>query len=303
MANGTYGTKRPALVTADDVEIFYNYKPSYGSDSVNGNVYQRLEGVFSAAEGQYEDNEQLVLPGMYNLRLPLSIFNKKGIYTVYIKPKEIFLTLADADARLAAYPNIRGIVIDSGSLGTGNQLSGNGNLIGYRVEYFGDDGTNRTGEYRIITSNNKCEPVHQNFTDSSQKGVRYRFNDSSNLIFCTLTPSTSLSFKSDSVFNVGKVGQRVALVNTKFNPVALEIEMTDHDIESISTMLEGSQIRNLDKGIITTFNKNGDIYHQAVYGNITKANEEINHDFKLVSNDKIEFSEKGKFDKIEKNAR
>ena len=38
--------------------------------------------------------------------------------------------------------------------------------------------------------------------------------------------------------------------------------MTDHDIDTISTMLEGSQLRDLDNGLITTFNKDNEIYNQ-----------------------------------------
>ena len=43
----------------------------------------------------------------------------------------------------------------------------------------------------------------------------------------------------------------------------IELEMVDHDIETVSTMLEGSQIRDLDNGLITTFNSNDEIYSQS----------------------------------------
>ena len=42
----------------------------------------------------------------------------------------------------------------------------------------------------------------------------------------------------------------------------LDIEMTEHDIETISTMLEGSQIRNLENGLMTTLTLDGEIYNQ-----------------------------------------
>jgi hypothetical protein len=213
---------------------------------------------------------------MYNLRLPLEYFGKKGIYTVYIKPKEIETRIIDVSTLTGNYTNIRGIVISTSGISDND-------LTGYRVEYFNyDDDTVREPYYRIITSCNRCEPVSQNAAGSTmQKSVRYRFNESSNLYFCTLTPSTALSFKSNDLPNIGQTGQKVHLVNTKFNPVMVEIEMVSHDADTISVMLEGSQLRNLDNGIITTFDEDGNIYHQAAYGNITNPEEGMHTDFKI----------------------
>lgn len=295
MANGTYGTKRPAQVTAEDVDIFYHYRPSYSSDDANFTEFKQLDsGILTQASGSYSDTTVLNLPGMYNLRLPLNEFSKVGVYTVYIKPKEIFTVIEDGDARLAAYSDIRGILINAEGLG---ELANNGNLVGYRIEYFDND-TMRNGEYRIVTSNNRCEPVQQNFNDSSQNGVRYRFNDSSNHIFVTLSPSSSLSFKSNSEPSIGITGQKIAIVNTKFNPVAVEVEIVDHDIDSLTTMLEGSQLRNLDAGIITTFDDDGGIYHQAQYGRITNPANGIHHDFKFKKNTNINYEELNKINDI-----
>ena len=290
MANGIYGTKRPAQVTSDDVEIFYSYRPTRSSDDADFIAFKKLESNKISPSMVEEGSKTVNLPGMYDLRLPLDEFGKKGIYTIYIKPKEIHASILDADARLAAYSDIRGIVIDTTTINS--ELANNGNLVGYRVEYFStEDNETRTGEYRIITSNNRCEPVAQSFTDSSQKGIRYKFNDASNLIFCTLTPSSSLPFKANSIPGIGQTGQEIVLINTKFNPVALEIEMVDHDADTISTMLEGVQLRNLDKGIITTFTPDGGIYHQADYGNITNPSKGVNHDFRLPKEKNILFTE------------
>lgn len=302
MANGTYGTKRPAQITPNDVDIFYYYRPSYSSESEEFVNFKQLDSsrILSAASGVY-GNDVLTLPGMYNLRLPLSEFGQKGVYTIYIKPKEIFATIIDGDARLAAMSNIRGIILDASVISDAD-ISNNGNLVGYRVEYFDDNKVDRLNDYRIITSNNRCEPVAQNFNDTSQKGIRYRFNDSSNLIFCTLTPSSSLSFKSNSLPGIGSTGQKIALVNTKFNPVALEIEMVEHDAETISTMLEGAQLRDLDGGTITTFNKDGAIYHQAKYGNIVNPSKGIHYDFKLPKTDNIDYTVENELSEVEDSA-
>ena len=43
----------------------------------------------------------------------------------------------------------------------------------------------------------------------------------------------------------------------------LDVEMVNHDADTISTMLEGSQLRDWDKGLVTTFNDDNEIYHQS----------------------------------------
>ena len=184
------------------------------------------------------------------------IFGNLGIYTIYIKPKEIRTTILHIST-LAAYPDVRGLVLDT------NGMS-NGSLVGYRIEYFNESG-DREEDFRIITSNNRCEPVAQVFNDATQNGVRYRFNDAASLMFCTVTPSTSLSFNSNTLPNIGTVGQEIALINTKFNPLCIEGEMVENDAETVATMLNGDQIRDLEHATITTFNKNHEPFSQFSY--------------------------------------
>lgn len=286
--NSVYGTSRPANITEKDVEIFYHYRPSRSQDDISFKNFKKLDSkLLSKTLGETEDGgNTFELPGIYNLRLPLNIFNNKGIYTIYIKPKEIITNIVDVST-LAAHPNIRGIVINGNSI-ENELLASNGSLVGYRVEYFSDDVRNE--EFRIITSNNHCEPVAQNLNDPSQKGIRYRFNESSPLIFCTLTPTSAMSFKSNSIPYIGKATQKIALINTKFEPIMMEVEMVEHDIDTVSTMLEGDQLRNLETNTISTFNNEGGIYHQVACGTITDPDTNKAHDFK-VNNKNIDFSE------------
>jgi hypothetical protein len=116
-----------------------------------------------------------------------------------------------------------------------------------------------------------------------------------------LTPSTAFSFKTTDKPNIGSPLQTIALINTKFNPIMMEVEMVNHDIESVSTMLEGKQIRNLDHALITTFNSEGGIYHQAMYGNIVNPNTGINHDFKIPMTNVVDFEETDRLREIEEN--
>lgn len=300
--NGTYGTRKPAYITSSDCDIYYYYRPNRSSQDNSFGGFKKLPSTLlantSAPKEEGDGSEQIILPGAYDLRLPLNYFGKVGIYTVYIKPKEIYGKITDVST-LTAFQNVNGIIINSDDFVDMPMYEANG-LTGYRVEYF-DNAGNRRDFYRFITSSNKCEPVAQNMTNSNQKGVTYRFNESSNLIFCTLTPSTGMSFKSNSTPYIGSVNERIALINTKFNPVMMEIEITEHDIETLATMLEGDQIRNLDAGLITTFNENGDIYHQAKYANIINTNEGIHHDVKINNTETIDFGEREKYNKIVNN--
>ena len=302
--NGTYGTKKPAFITSSDVDIFYSYRPNRNTDSsdFSGGFKQIDSDILSTVNAEDTNGNSVgVLPGMYNLKLPLDKFNQTGIYTIYIRPKEISASILDVST-LAAYPNVRGIVINSANISSSDDtIFNNGGLVGYRVEYFDDNG-DRMNEYRLITSSNRCEPVAQNLNDSSQKGIRYRFNSSSNLVFCTLTPSVAMSFNSSSTPFIGNTGQSIRLINTKFNPISLEIELVEHDEETIATMLEGDQVRNLDSGLITTFNSDGEIYHQASYGHIVNNTTGINADFKIKNDETtIYTTEKDKLDEIKEN--
>lgn len=297
--NSTYGTKRPAFITSNDVDIFYTYRPNRNTDSSEFSGFKKIDSnILSTVDAKDENGLSLgTLPGAYNLKLPLSIFGNVGIYTIYIKPKEIDATILDVSS-LASYSNIRGIVISENNNSGSAEIFNNGGLVGYRVEYINTDDGERSSEYRFITSNNRCEPVAQNMNNSTQKGVTYRFNDSSNLLFCTLTPSAAMSFNSNNTPFIGTVGQNIKLINTKFNPVMYEIELVEHDIETISTMLEGDQIRNLNSGLITTFTKNGEIYHQAHYGHVVDKNTGLNADFKEKVENDVYSEEKDKMKEI-----
>lgn len=264
MAQGVYGTRIPAKIDNNDIDIYYNFRASRSEDSTSSMKFSKLDsGILDQAlletNGAYDDK----LEGMYSLKLPVQYFNQKGYYSVYIKPKELAAVISDVGV-LVTYPDVKGIVIDStvGDTNLQNLLRTNNGLVGYRIIYFDEIG-NRLPYCRIITSNNRCEAVIQNLSDTNQNSVRYRYNDNSSLIFLTVTPSIAPSYKTNAEPFIGKKTQRIAIVNTKFEPVMLDIEMVDHDADTISYMLEGSQLRDLDSGLVTTFNENNEIYSQS----------------------------------------
>lgn len=262
--NGVYGTSVGSVVNESDIDIFYSFSETRGSDDITKTSFKKLQSSLleQSITESYQENDN-ILEGLYNLKLPMEIFNRKGFYTVYIKPKEYNAVIQDVGV-LSSYPDVKGVIIDSTAILDQNfrsLLNENNSLVGYRIIYFDDD-SRRQPYYRIITSNNKCEPIVQNLQDSNQKSVRYRYNESSSLIFLTLTPSVATTFKPNSTPYIGIPSQKIAIVNTKFEPVMLDIEMVENDFDTISTMLEGSQLRDLDNGLITTFNKNNEIYAQ-----------------------------------------
>lgn len=306
MAIGSYGTVIPINISnndiADLIDITYCYNETRSYDSLAATTFKHLDSsiLTQAKREQTDEDADNIIEGMYNLQLPLTEFNKKGFYTVYIKPKEIEAIITDVGS-LTAYPDIRGLIIDSTQIENSNiqtKAITSNDLVGYRIIYLDDEGR-RQDYYRIITSNNRCEPVVQAPNSSSDKSYTYRYTDSSNLVFVTVTPSSAPSFKDNATPYIGKATQKILLVNTLFEPIELDIEMTTHDADTISYMLENSQLRDLDNGLVTTFNDNNEIYHQAEHFTLkdqytgkpvyeVKQNKQNSIDFSQTITDKIE---------------
>ena len=273
--NNTYGNVKSAVINPlHDVEIFYHYRPTLNSEDASYRNFHKIKdiaSVFTTVDVS-EDSKNYplqnefpdpILPGMYNLSLPVNIFGRKGFYTLFIRPKEIYCTIKDVGA-LGAYPDISGIIVDMNSVNTDRSLFGSDNLTGYRVEYlqYEDGGLRRQDYYRLITSCNFAEPITQNLTSANTNSNAYRFNESGTLSFITLTPSIAPSFKPNAKPYIGSLNQQIIISNTKFDPVCLRIEICENDFDTLATSIDGNQIRALDNGILTTYNKDLEIYKQ-----------------------------------------
>jgi hypothetical protein len=269
MATGTFGTVRGADITPQDVDIFIHYTANRNTTGGNvtkvSNPAEYLIPIDDPSKADSNITQFSLFGGMYTLKLPVTEFGAKGFYTIMIKPVEIRTRIVDCGV-LSAYPDIKGLVFDLAEI-NGRFVSrfDNGGLSGYRVEYL--DNENITDAkvhnlFRIITSNNKAEPVNQNLTNSSQKAIRYRFNDNSTLVFCTVTPSSSSNVKPNVLPSIGVPNQEVIITNTYFNPIMIEVEMVEHDIETLAYGIFGNQTKSLEDGIYTIYNFSNEIYKQ-----------------------------------------
>ena len=266
MAIGSYGTIRPSDVSPADVDIIMNYTPT--RDVTDQFVLTKLDAqtilrpYFANTEtGGTPDVE--VLGGLYNLTLPANQFNALGIYTLYIRPAEIRTVISDCGV-LSALPNVKGIVIDISDVPTQyqNKFVPQG-LVGFRVEYLNADGSKIPNFFRVVTSSFFCEPVVTNEVNTTQKAIRYRYVEGdSNLIFLTLSPSSSPTNKPNATPYIGQPDQDIIISNTFFNPVSIEIEMVEYDISSLAIALYGNQTKSIDDGIYTIYDSNDNIYRQ-----------------------------------------
>ena len=293
MALGSYGITRPADMSPEDVEIIMHYTPS--RDVTEDFVLKKLDAA-SLLTPYFHNNDtggntNEILGGMYNLRLPSNEFNQTGIYTLYLRPAEMRTLITDCGV-LSALPNVKGIIIDLNNVDAQfrNKFVAQG-LVGFRVEYLNDNGTKIPNFYRIVTSSFYCEPVTTNLTNSSQKTIRYRYvENGSDLLFCTLSPSSAPSNKPNATPFIGQPNQDIIITNTYFNPVTLDIEMAEHDIDTLAIALYGNQTKSMEDGIYTLYDPSNNIYKQY---NLFEIRDEFNnllYEVRQDRGDNIDFS-------------
>jgi hypothetical protein len=266
MAIGTYGTLRPSDVSPEDVEIIMNYTPS--RDVTDNFILKTLDAPtilrpYFNNEGTGGNNGVEILGGLYNLTLPAEEFNQLGFYTLYLRPAQIRTTITDCGV-LSALPNVKGLVIDLSNVPANaqNKFVPQG-LVGFRIEYLNNDGSKIPNFFRIVTSCFYCEPVITNQVNTTQKAIRYRYVDGqSNLLFLTVTPSSSPTNKPNATPYIGQPDQDIVISNTFFNPVTVDIEMVEYDISSLAIALYGNQTKSIDDGIYTIYDSQNNIFRQ-----------------------------------------
>ena len=294
MALGTYGIVRPADVSPEDVEIILHYTES--RDVTQNFIMKKLNTRSILTPYFNNDNtggksDVETLGGLYNLKLPASEFNKLGIYTLYIRPAEIRTTISDCGV-LSALPNVKGIVIDINAVPSEYRSKFvNQGLVGFRVEYLNSDGTKIPNFYRIVTSSFYCEPILTEQSNTTQKAIRYRYVETgSDLIFCTLTPSASPTNKPNATPFIGQPNQSIIITNTFFNPMTIDIQMAEHDLDTIALALYGNQTKSIEDGIYTIYDSGGNIYRQYNLFEVRDSFNELLYEVRQDRNNNIDFS-------------
>jgi hypothetical protein len=268
MANSRYSTIRPATVSPSDVEIFYSFIPN--RETIPSLTMSKLEPASQYLK-PYTTNStgNEILGGLYNLTLPPSVFNQVGIYTLYIRPRQIRTRILDCSS-LASLPNEKGIVLDTtGAVDNSNNPVDLNNLVdslaGYRIEYLNSingELSLKQNYFTIVTSANRAEVVATNQANTTQKATTYRLTDNGKLIFLTVSPNTINPVKPNIKPFIGEPSQNVILTNTNFNPIMVEIEMVNYTEEEIGIGIFGNQIRNVQNGVVTWYRDDKSIYKQ-----------------------------------------
>jgi len=248
----TFGITRPSDVNISDIDMFYDYTPNRqtpageivkvtnSSDFLSTTTYD--EGIAG-----YSEN---LLEGLYDLKLPASIFSQLGIYTIYFKPKLVPTIIVDCSV-LSALPTVKGIVIDMNSIPS--ELQANNSLQGYRIEYVNSDGTKLRNVVRYVVTSNKVSVVSENVGNTTQKAQRYRFDDAGILIFLQVTPSSASDVKPNALPFIGNIDQTILMSNTYFSPLVVEVEMVENTLDTLANYVAGEQIKDVQNGILTYY--------------------------------------------------
>jgi hypothetical protein len=303
MAVGSYGIVRPADVSPDDVEILYHYMADRVATTAvtlkKLTTNQVLTPIFhtgtttsdTAAVGTE------ILGGLYNLKINAADFTELGIYTLYIRPKQIRTTVMDCGV-LASLPSVRGVVVDLSNVPSAdrNKFTPQG-LVGYRIEYINpNDNKKLPNFYKIVTSSFYCTPVTANLNTTTQKSVRYQYSEgATNFMFLTVTPSSAPSNKPNTVPFIGSPGQKIILSNTYFNPTTIEIDMVEHDASTLANALYGNQTKAVTPGIYTIYDKDNNIYRQY---NLFEIKDDFNETLYEVREKRTDIDETLNFDTI-----
>jgi hypothetical protein len=265
MATGLFGNIRGADELPANMEVFLHFTPSSASQGDSTLTKLDPTTVLTQVPNPNSVNSNVTffepMPGIYTLTLPTANFSQVGTYTILIRPVEIRTTIVDTGV-LSAFPNIQGLVFDSSSIPTNlSNFFANNGLTGFKIEYLSDTGK-IPNLAKIITSNSFATPVSQNTTVASQKSISYVYNDSSSLVFCTVSPSSTPSTLPNATNFIGTPGMNVIISPTTFNPQMIQIEVTQYDLDSIAVGIFGNQSKSIADGIFTIYNFDNQIYAQ-----------------------------------------
>lgn len=243
-----------ASVSVDDVDILYAFNAS--KEVIGDTAFQPLFPTITDADLR----KMLGADGVYKLRLPADKFNQLGFYTILIKPKTIETIIQDCSYVVSSDNNDvkltkKGIVVPSA------QFQKAGSIIGYQIEYFDKNDVKIKNLHRIITSSDLVS-ISTNNNTINQGANAYTIDPSGTNLFLTVTPDEPSLISSSSSVDIGQKGQRILISNTYFDPISIEVEMTDMTIKTLGYGIFGNSTRDLETSILSYFDDQNRIYRQ-----------------------------------------
>ncbi len=254
MSVGFYGNVKLADCDFNDVDIFYAFslnRETLGDaqmiplfNSITNNEFRKMLGV----------------DGSYKLRLPASIFNKLGYYTILIRPKSFETTIVDCSYVVSNNQNEiqiskKGIVIPK------LQFQSTGSLIGYQIEYFDENGVKIKNLHRVVTTS-ELVSVSSNSSSINPSSISYVLDSTGSNLFLTLTPDEASLITKEQKLDLGRAGQKIIISNTFFDPIMIEIEMVDQNIKTLSYGIFGNVVRDTGTGTFSVFDEENNLYKQ-----------------------------------------
>ena len=254
MSVGIFGSKQLATINVDDVDVLYTYSESR---EVIGDV--QMQPLFPNLTSQ-DFRKFIGADGMYKMRLPSSIFNKLGFYSILIKPKSFETTILDCSYVVTSDDNAiqiskKGIVIPT------LQFLKTSSLVGYQIEYFDKNDVKIKNLTRIITSNDLVS-ISPNNNSVNAGATTYVLDNNGVNLFLTVTPDEGSLITKNQKVDIGIKGQKIILSNTYFDPICIEVEMVENTIDTLAIALYGNSTRDLETGVLTYFDKDNNIYKQ-----------------------------------------
>lgn len=254
MSVGIFGSKQLASINVDDVDVLYAYSESR---EVIGDT--QMQPLFPNLTSQ-DFRKFIGADGMYKMRLPSTVFNKLGFYSILIKPKSFETTILDCSYVVTSDDNAiqiskKGIVIPT------LQFLKTSSLVGYQIEYFDKNDVKIKNLTRIITSNDLVS-ISPNNNSVNAGATTYVLDNNGVNLFLTVTPDEGSLITKNQKVDIGIKGQKIILSNTYFDPICIEVEMVENTIDTLAIALYGNSTRDLETGILTYFDKDNNIYKQ-----------------------------------------
>ena len=104
------------------------------------------------------------------------------------------------------------------------------------------------------------------------------------------SPSSSPTNKPNATPFIGQPGQDIIITNTFFNPITIDIQMAEYDIDTLAIALYGNQTKSIDDGVYTIYDSNNNIFRQYNLFEIRDQFNELLYEVRQSRGSNIDFS-------------